>query len=264
MLYLTVEQHQQVVRRLLDLGKDRADKIPHHSAGLEYTSLMVCFLLHNLSSAEALLRLSDSFTTEWFPITVGYTVARTMFETNVTAHYITKLPKERARLYIDFGAVLNKRKMDAISKHRDSTNSSWKEAMALQWQNYWQPREKDVNIKYNIIVSNFIHKNKKGKGSVARNWSDKSIYQMAKEVNHEEAYDIFYAELSTFTHVDVHLADRFLKHDSDGPIWSQRATEFDVGNVFRHTASFLTCFLELFSDQFKTWSQSDVQACWQE
>ena len=53
--------------------------------GFEYTSLMLCFLLHNLSSAETLLQLSSSFGNDWFPVTVGYTIARTMFETDVTA-----------------------------------------------------------------------------------------------------------------------------------------------------------------------------------
>lgn len=262
-MFLTTEQHQQIVNRLLNLGKTYSVKIPYHSAGVDYTSLMVCFLLHNLSSAEALLKLSDSFTNKWFPVTVGYVIGRTMFETDVTAHYITQRPKEHARLYIEFSAVLNKRKMDACSKHRNSTNPSWQEAMSLLWQNHWASRENEVNKKFKAVVSKFTNRNTKGRESPLNNWSGKSIRQMAKEVNHEEAYDIFYAELSSFTHADVHLADRFLKYDSDGPIWSQRADESDVGNIFRHAASFLTCFLELFGNQFKLWSETDVQECWQ-
>jgi len=33
--------------------------------GFEYTSLMVCFLLHNLAATESLLRLRQSFGVEW-------------------------------------------------------------------------------------------------------------------------------------------------------------------------------------------------------
>ena len=61
MLFLTAEQHQEVVRRLLDLGRNHVDKIPFHAAGMEYSSLMISFLLHNLSVAETLLRISKSF-----------------------------------------------------------------------------------------------------------------------------------------------------------------------------------------------------------
>ncbi len=135
MVYLTVEQHQEVVRRLLALARNRANKIPFHPEGMEYHSLMVCFLLHNLSVAETLLRLSDSFGKEWFPVTVGYAITRTMFETDVTAHYISNAAAERARQYIDFSAVLNKRQMDACLKHRNSKEPSWREAMSMLWQN---------------------------------------------------------------------------------------------------------------------------------
>ena len=82
---------------------------------------------------------------------------------------------------------------------------------------------------------------------------------MAVEVDHVEAYDIFYSELLSFTHVDVYLANRFLRVRADGPVWSQRADEGDVGNVFRHAACVLTCHLELFSRQLKTWPELDVQ-----
>jgi hypothetical protein len=85
---------------------------------------------------------------------------------------------------------------------------------------------------------------------------------MAIEVDHEEAYDIFYAELSSFTHVDVNLANRFLRIGPDGLSWSQRPSQFDVGNVFRYAAIFLTCFLELFAEKFDVWSKDEVRKCW--
>ena len=45
---------------MLGLAEGRAGEIPIHSAGLGYTSLMICFLLHNLSAAEKLERSSDT------------------------------------------------------------------------------------------------------------------------------------------------------------------------------------------------------------
>ena len=134
--------------------------------------------------------------------------------------------------------------------------------MSLLWQNHWLSRESDVNNRFNKVEHQFTRTDRKGKKAIFQNWSGKTLRQMALEVKHAEAYDIFYSELSSFTHVDVDLADRFLKNRADGPIWSNRAEEYDVGNVFRHAASFMTCYLELFGGQFMTWSQGDVQNCW--
>jgi hypothetical protein len=259
---LTVKQHQEVLKRLLELGKQRGGRVPIHAAGEEYTSLMICFLLHSLSAAESILRLSASFGDEWFPATVGYSIVRPMFEIDVTAHYITKSPAERARQYIDFGAVLNKRKMEACAKHRKSRDAGWREGMELEWQHYWASREPDVNKKFDAVSSQFTRKENPRKGELFKNWSGKSIRKMAEDVDQLESYDVFYGELSSFTHGNVHLADRFLRCRADGPAWSQRSNEFDVGNVLRHAATFLTCYMELFGQQFKTWSDIEVEACW--
>ena len=70
---------------------------------------------------------------------------------------------------------------------------------------------------------------------------------MAKEVNHVEAYDIFYADLSSFTHANVMLANRFLRTkgviDGDGPGWSMRGHEIDVASAcFGTPRGFLNMF----------------------
>ncbi len=262
MLFLTPDQHKDVLQRLVDLGGRAANGVPLNQADLGYTSVMVCFLLQNLSAAETLLRISSSFGSEWYPAAVGYTIARTMFEVDVTAHYITNAPVERVPQYIDFTAVLNKREMDACKKHRGSEDPQWREAMDLLWKNHWAGRENEIDAKFNAVVARYTAKNKNGNTSSFRNWAGKSLREMASEVNHLEAYDIFYAELSSFTHADVHLADRYLQLRPDGPVWSQKASEYDVGNVFRHAASFLTCNLELFGRRFKTWTDLEVADCW--
>ena len=261
--FLTVEQHQEVLKRLVSLGKQRCSQIPIHSAGHEYTSLMICFLMHNLSAAESLLCLAKSFGNEWFPATVGYSIVRPMFEIDVNAHYITQMPKERPRQYIEFCAILNKRRMEACAKHRKSSDASWREGMELEWQHNWAAREKEIQKKFDAVLSQFTRKENPRKGELFENWSGKSIRKMASEVDHVEAYDIFYSELSSFTHANVHLADRFLQHRADGLIWSQRSNEFDIGNVFRHAATFLTCNMKLFGQQFKTLSDAEIENCWE-
>lgn len=258
---LTVEEHQQVVENLVKLTSS-VDGVSIHPAGPEFTSLIVCFLLHNLTAADTLIRLRDSFSNEWFPATVGYVIVRPMFETDVTAHYITRDPVKRARQYIDFEKVLNKREIDAYFINRNSKNIQWRQAMEFMWENVWASKEANINTQYENVRSRFETVKNGGKVISYHNWAGKSIRQIAKEVDHEEAYNIFYAELSSYTHVDVRLANRFLRLRPDELSWSQRPSAFDVGNVFRHAASFLTCFLELFAEQFHVWSKEEVQNCW--
>ncbi len=264
MLYLTVDQHRQVLQRLTDLARGRLEtgRLPLPRAELEFTSLMLCFLFHNLSAAETLLRISSSFGGDWFPVTVGYAIARTMFEADVTAHFIAQAPDERARQYIDFAKVLNKKCMDACREHRNSKDPQWREAMDLVWKHRWADRENDILKEFDAVAPGFTRTNRSGARTVFQNWAGKTLRQMAAEVEHLEAYDISYGELSSFAHVDVHLADRFLKLRADGPLWSMRAEEGDVGNVFRHAAAFLDCYLTMFGKQFKTWAEADVQDCW--
>jgi hypothetical protein len=258
---LTAKEHQQVVEHLLKF-EECVNITRYHSAGPEYTSLMVCFLSQNMVAAKSLLSLRGSFDDDWFPATVGYAIVRTMFEVDVQAHYITKNPIDMSRQYIEFEHILNKREMDAYEKQCNSSNPGWHEAMNIMWQEYWSPLQTSINTKYKAVRGCFETTTKKGKVITSQNWSGKSIHQMAIEVDHEEAYDIFYAELSSFAHVDVRLANRFLQIRPDGLTWSQRTKPFDVGNVFRYAATFMTCFLELFADQFGTWSKDDIRACW--
>ena len=76
-------------------------------------------------------------------------------------------------------------------------------------------------------------------------------------------YDIFYSYLSSFTHANVLLADRFSRFAPSGPSWTQRADDFHVGNVFRYAATFFTCFLILFGREFDVWTEQDVGKCWE-
>ena len=85
---------------------------------------------------------------------------------------------------------------------------------------------------------------------------------MEVEVDHEEAYDIFYADLSSFTHADVRLANRFHRLDPLGMSWSSQAHPPDIGGVFRYADIFLSCYLSLFGEEFGLWEKSKVDKCW--
>jgi hypothetical protein len=259
--FMTVDQHQEVVERLVTLSRS-VTATRTHSVGPEYSSIMACFSMHNLSAAQSLLSLHRSFGNDWFPITVGYVIVRSMFETDVTAHYISQVPSDRSSQYIKFEHVLSKRSMDVCLKHHQTQNAHWREAMKFLWQKEWASKENDINSRYEEVYSNYETLTKKGKRIQFQNWSGKSLRQMAIAVDHEEAYDLFYADLSSFTHVDVRLANKFLRIGPDELSWSLRASQFDVGNVFRYAAIFLTCFLEHFGEQFDLWPKDNVRKCW--
>ena len=223
---------------------------------------MICLLMHNVTSADTLLKLLKAFGEDWFPATVGFAIVRPMFEVDVTAHYMSQNPAQRASQYIKYSDILKKRQMDACYKHRQSKNSTWGEAMSLDWNHYWASRKAETEERYRAVASSF-QRQKKGGGLVEfKNWSGRNLREMAVTVNHEEAYDILYADLSSFAHADVRLADRFLKIKPTGPFWSCRADELDVVRVFQYAANFLACFMELFCQNFSTWTKADVKACW--
>ena len=150
--------------------------------------------------------------------------------------------------------------MDAWGKHRSSKKPDWREAMKMAWQHEWAQRQARVDLKYKSVRAHF--ENPAKKEQPIRNWAGKSIRKMAIEVDHEEAYDIFYADLSSFTHADVRLANRFLRLNSTGMSWSSGASYPDVGGVFRYADIFLSCFLGLFGQEFKMWTEEEVKNCW--
>jgi Family of unknown function (DUF5677) len=256
MKYLTTDEHREVVKRLVALAKAQQGFV--HEAGAVYTSLMVCFMMHTVGAAESLLALHKQFGEEWFPATTGYLIARSLFEIDVNAHYISADPATRSRRYIDFEHVIRKNTLEAIERHRASDSSSWREGLQLKYNLEYAPRKAKIEADYDLVRSQFEN----AKGRRANNWAGKSIREIAIEVDHLEAYDIFYADLSAFTHVNVMLANRFLRLNEEGPMWSMRANEFDVGSVFRYTAIFMSCFLELFGKQFDLWDKDKVMVCW--
>jgi hypothetical protein len=260
--YLTIEQHHQLLKRLLNISRRVNNNFEYHSAGLNYTSLMICFLLQNMSSVETLLRLSESFNEDWFPSTVGYMVDRSLLEIDINAHYISNDRAARANKYIEFGRVIKKRELDVITKHMNTARSDWHQLLELWYQNQWIEQEKEINDQFNAVKNQFEVTSKRGRKSLSQNWSGKNIREMAREVNHEIEYDVFYAKLSSFVHADIRLADQFLRVHPTGPLWTQKIGGDEIGFVFSYAATFFDCFLKLFGTEFKLWTEHEVSACW--
>jgi hypothetical protein len=260
MIYLTDDQHIEVLKRLITKANKVLEITPKiHDAGIEYTSLMNCFLLHNLSCAKSLLHLLNSFTKEWFPVAVGYTIVRPMFEIDLNSHYISKNPIKYSKEYIEFDKINKYKIIEAIRNNLNSNNSSWKEALNSDWKNFTQVKLDEIKKEYENTLMNFKESERKNR---KKWWSGKSIKEMAIEVNHKEAYDIFYSELSLFTHVNVTLANRYLQSRKETLVWSAKSNELDIGGVFRYASIFLTCFLELYGEQFNKYRKEEIRECW--
>ncbi len=198
----------------------------------------------------------------WFPSAVGYSIVRPMFELDVTAHYISQSPKDRSSQYIEYECVLEKKTMDVYMKHQSSNKPGWSEPLLIMWKDYWVGKQTSINTQYEKIRTKFEKIGKKGNTMPYTNWSGLSIHQMAIKVDHEEAYDVFYSDMSSFTHVDVRLANRYLRIEPDGIVWTQKTNEFEIGKVFRYAATFLDCFLDLFNTQFLSLNSVDIKECW--
>ncbi len=218
-------------------------RVKVHEAGMEYTSLMVCFLLHNISAAKSLLVLYDHYGNKNYPATVGYNIARTMFEIDVTAHYISKEPSLRAGQYIDFGWILKMRDL----------------------QNYTSPipneYKKEIERNYKIVQSQFEKEGRNGKKKVSLNWSGLNIREMAACVGHEKAYLSFYSHLSSYAHADIRLSDSFIRLSPNEIAWSSAPGLVDTANVFWFASNFMNCYLKLFGKEFNIWKEAEVEQC---
>jgi hypothetical protein len=257
---LTYMQHYQVLINLVKIGN--SVDITKIKSDLSYASLMICFLLKELSISRSLIQLFDKSNISSFPSTACYVLCRSMLEIDINAHYISVDPIVRSRLYINYKKVLTKKQMDVCNKNRNSKKADWQYASNMEWNEYWEKREIKVKEEYEIIRSSYLRKRKNGKDYETNNWAGISIHEMAKEVDHKESYDYFYAFLSLFVHGDIEEIDRYLKVGPNSLKWSDETNEFDVGNVFRNASTFLHCFLTLFGKSFNLWEKQTVDNCW--
>lgn len=261
MKILTYQQHICVLKKLVNIG-ETIDVKTLKSEDIAYESIMICFLLQELSIANSLIRLFDEKNAQYYPSTVGYILCRSMLELDINAHYVSRNSKTMAQKYINYKKLITKDRMDVCEKHRNSKKNDWNYALNVEWNEYWKVRKSNIDDEYLKVISEYTRTSKKGKSVIFSNWSGKNIREMAEIVDHQESYDYFYAFLSSFVHGDIEEIDRFLRIKNESLIWTIKTNEFDIGNVFRHAATFLHCFLGLFGKVFSIWDKSYVDECW--
>jgi len=253
----TPEQYQQLLEKYVIFVQQRLPKTQYHLAGIEYTSLMMSFMMYNLSACESLLKLATAFDNKWYPVSVGYIVDRSIFEVMINALYISKEPKARSIQYIEYEKIIKKKQLDNFRKHKETNDPSWHEFINSALIHELEPRAETTEDEYKKVESQYMRL-QNGRKKIFISWAGKNIPEMAREVDHEIEYDLFYSELSSFVHTNVRSADQFLRSDSFGFYWTQHPSEYHIGNVFRHATTFFSCFLVLFGKEFKIWSEQDV------
>lgn len=218
------------------------------------------FLLHFCSTIEALLALYK-LNPNSFPVSNALVLTRCLFEVNITALYISDKPKERALSFIDYHNVLRMQAFKRLNKHQSNHNSQWTSYINVVLQHEYIPDQKTIEQEYARVKSQFEFTDKNGKIRPYSNWANKSLKEMAQAVNHEIEYDLFYPELSEFTHSTAHLADLFLKSERWPPKWSTRADEENIEFVFAYAAEFFSCFLSRMSKDFQLDLQKEIDSC---
>lgn len=255
----TIIDKRKTLENLIKLAKSEK-AISIHPVGVEYTAIMSSFLIHMISAAESLLKLSQSYRDEWFPVTVGNTIVRPMFEVDVNARYITKNPKEYALKFVEFDRVIEYKYMNAIKKQLKSENKAWSTGLQIAYENNWKEKNTEIENNFKEVESKFTQTSN-GKKRLQYNWSGISIRKMSGEVDLEEMYDIFYSNLSNYTHANVSIIRSILKNNPETIEFSMSPNIRELESVFNYAVIFLTSFLELYGEQFKSWSISDINNC---
>jgi Family of unknown function (DUF5677) len=140
-------------------------------------------------------------------------VARSMFEVSITAHYLQKNPHE-IDLYSDFAHVIAWRQLQQMERISPSEISP--DAM------------REGERQYNRVKGKF---QKKGKGPVRYNWSDKSIRQMAKDIGRANLFEMIYPVASMLHHVN---AAGLIGHEMN---WNDEALRIGHGSLLQTVVS---------------------------
>jgi hypothetical protein len=267
---LTIEQHQQILERLLALvkrPKQNDFKNITHEQKLYYV-ILIGFLKNSISITETLLNILKSCNNlEDFPVFVGYILTRPLFEMNVNARYIAKNPEKYTKQYINYLNIIQYKRLTKIEKHQNSNKDDWKEEIASIISEYAKSNKiEEITNKFIENQLEFSSLDKEGKRKTFSNWSGKSLYQMANDevVDCKEPYDILYSELSSLTHVDVSILTKFVKKSETGNIYvNLKAKEIDVNKVLRYAIMFFTDFLKIFGQELNTWGKKEVDECWE-
>ena len=264
---LTSEQHFRILRDLRNLASRPASLL---CDGDPYPILMQAFKDHQTSCTDVILLLWDHFKEDRFPVAPACLIARSMFETDVNAHYIAKDRASRAKQYLDYECILYKIEMEVCASLRNSAQKSWKDGMDLVWRSKWEPSKDLVNRRFNQVKDGYRKGHKRAnheeaasfdRRDYADNWAGISLYKMAELVDHIEPYRYFYSFLSSFTHADVRLVSTYIARSHSHQTPENDRHSFDVWTVSQHAVSFFMCFLKFYARETGSWTENDVEQC---
>src|SRR5207249_2643434 len=111
-------------------------------------------------------------------------IARTMWETAVTADYLKRNPAEIDD-YLDYYHIFRKRYIDSIPKDKLP-------------KEYTSEKLAEIQAEYDRVVHRFTDK-----GRIRNSWSKISIYKMAEHVGRQDEYAQFYGWASGMQHVNA-------------------------------------------------------------
>jgi hypothetical protein len=117
----------------------------------------------------------------------GLRIARTMFESAVTVHYLDSHP-ELVQDFVDYLWVIRKRHYDFLQSLPPD-------------KRHVIPAEKinETETNYERVKGRFTD----SRGRIRNSWSETSLYKMAKEIGGESLYGAVYRFGSSLTHTDI-------------------------------------------------------------
>lgn len=156
-------------------------------------------------------------------------ILRVMFEDLTNFNYMDN-DKKRIQDFIDFDPYQRMRISKWISADQRAKIDVDKLAK----------REKELQEQWDKVKQRFTYKDKNGNEKVFKNWSHKSLEEMAKECKGEETYNYLYRYLSTYVHLTpTTFNDYILGKEKNNVVVEIGASEQLITAVLA-TASILT------------------------
>jgi hypothetical protein len=180
---------------------------------------------------------------------------RSILEIVINLEYIRQQPRPRAKLFQEYAIVARWRYWEAASKTfgEDMSDTQYKTEKA------------ELEAQFQRVKSQYLKTRKGKKQSGIRNhWADEpNIREIAKKVNLESTYDLFYSLLSWHVHCTPMAADSLIHPNERGLTVIIAPGEDKKGEYLN--AIFLTCHFSLmliivFDSVFKTGFEKEIEA----
>lgn len=168
-------------------------------------------------------------------------ILRTLIESAIVLAYISKKPEKRVERFIKYDYVIRYRLMEVMKQHYDE--SDIKLEQSNQIEEYFQ----SISDEY---------KNKS-------QWSDKSIFEMAKEVGMTYWYEAVYRFDSSYVHSNISAAKGFMLEGKDELLLAVGPQVFEATELLSKSCEISRIILFIGIENFK-YDTSKVIESWNE